>query len=422
MKRVFILMIICTLAANLFSQVSNIRAVQENTNSITILYDLIQTRDIELLVSLDDGITYLPPLQKISGNVGKDVAAGKDLKITWNHLEEVGYIDDKQVKFKIKATINKALIIKEMGFSFANNVTQKEVTVAQYAAFVYATGYRTTAEKLGHDYILKNKRVIETEGVNWRHDAYGILRPENHYQESAVLHLSRHDIISFCNWCGYFAPREILDKYHASDTLSLDYSKEMKGFALYQTEPKEPFAIKEKKAKKEKIPRTYKYDYQNEMFAKADFSYSFSPQCAFGVTYGQVKKWGWYVDLMSNFNFKGIATKTICNNAGIVGEGDFAYIPYYSEKVSKFRFSLMGGALYKVHPSTAFYLGAGYGYRAVLWETTDKEWIRNSERTFNGINFEAGMYFNVRHFIITGGVSTVNFKLLEMKIGLGWAF
>ncbi|MCC6410159.1 MAG: formylglycine-generating enzyme family protein [Saprospiraceae bacterium] len=73
-----------------------------------------------------------------------------------------------------------------------------EVTVAQFRAFVEATGYKTDAEKSNGVFVY-GKNVQKKTGIDWRYDPSGNLRPkteENH----PVLYVSWNDAVAYCAW------------------------------------------------------------------------------------------------------------------------------------------------------------------------------------------------------------------------------
>lgn len=75
-----------------------------------------------------------------------------------------------------------------------------EATVAQYKIFVEDTGYQTDAEKGNGSTIYTDEgQLVEIAGVNWRHDAQGVLLPPSQFNYP-VVHLSWNDAVAYCTW------------------------------------------------------------------------------------------------------------------------------------------------------------------------------------------------------------------------------
>jgi formylglycine-generating enzyme required for sulfatase activity len=76
---------------------------------------------------------------------------------------------------------------------------QYEVTVREFKAFIDATNYQTDAEKKGISFISNDIEWEEKNGVNWRHDKAGKLRPTAYYNHP-VIHVSWNDAVAYCEW------------------------------------------------------------------------------------------------------------------------------------------------------------------------------------------------------------------------------
>lgn len=73
------------------------------------------------------------------------------------------------------------------------------VTVAQFAAFITATGYRTTADDKGSGWVLDGTCWTEIKGANWQHPR----GPQSDVRQKAnhpVTQVSWDDAGAFCAW------------------------------------------------------------------------------------------------------------------------------------------------------------------------------------------------------------------------------
>ncbi|MEI6412575.1 MAG: formylglycine-generating enzyme family protein, partial [Bacteroidota bacterium] len=75
-------------------------------------------------------------------------------------------------------------------------LSKYEVTVAEFRAFVEASGYQTDAEKEGKSRGYDGKEWKDIEGRNWRHDPEGNLAQGNH----PVINVSWNDATEYCKW------------------------------------------------------------------------------------------------------------------------------------------------------------------------------------------------------------------------------
>jgi formylglycine-generating enzyme len=86
-------------------------------------------------------------------------------------------------------------------------IARVPVTVAQFAAFVGATGHKTTAELQGSAWNWTGSKWEEIKGADWAHPR----GPESDVkakQEHPVTCVSWHDAVAFCKWVGARLPTE----------------------------------------------------------------------------------------------------------------------------------------------------------------------------------------------------------------------
>ena len=82
------------------------------------------------------------------------------------------------------------------------------VTLAQFAAFAKASGYRTTAEQKGSAYTWTSSKWEEVDGADWRHPR-GPRSDVRQKSDHPVTVVSRADAQAFCEWAGRAAGRAV---------------------------------------------------------------------------------------------------------------------------------------------------------------------------------------------------------------------
>ena len=157
----------------------------------------------------------------------------------------------------------------------------------------------------------------------------------------------------------------------------------------------------------------------HETFVTVNAAYSVAPQGSLGFSVGQVKRFGWFVSLMSNGNFSGFSADGDCDGQGFLPDG---HLMQYTDEVSKTRLSVMAGGMMRVSGPLCLRVGLGYGNRTLLWQTTDGEWYRNKDYSLQGIDLSAGVQLHLKGFVVSLEAVTTQFKNVEAKIGLGYAF
>ncbi len=146
-------------------------------------------------------------------------------------------------------------------------------------------------------------------------------------------------------------------------------------------------------------------------FVTLNGAYSSAPQTAFGLTFGRVKKMGWFVSAMSNFNFVGF--NTIDDNYEEV---------ILTGNTASTRLSVMGGFITRIAGPVYFKVGAGYGMIVRACETISGEYVEYKPNTFKGVDLGAGLQFNLRNITFDIDAVTTNFKMTEVRLGIGVNF
>jgi formylglycine-generating enzyme required for sulfatase activity len=92
------------------------------------------------------------------------------------------------------------------------SIGKYEITVTQFEAFIKDMAYKTDADKEGWSYVYEGSSWIKKNGVNWKYDVNGNLRPQNEYNHP-VIHVSWNDAVAFSEWLS-----KITSKYYRLPT------------------------------------------------------------------------------------------------------------------------------------------------------------------------------------------------------------
>lgn len=153
-------------------------------------------------------------------------------------------------------------------------------------------------------------------------------------------------------------------------------------------------------------------------FATLNGAYTNTNNPSVGFTIGQAKKFGWFVSVMSGFNFAGLAPAAVSDALGFVGED----LPFYKDEYAHTALSIMGGGVMRLNDMMYLKAGAGFGNRSLSWKTLDDRWVRNGGFSAVGVDISAGMMFRFGGFVLSLDAVTTNFSIYEGKIGLGYSF
>jgi hypothetical protein len=109
--------------ATFAQSISNIR-FEKSGKLIEVFYDLTsndnESYTVTLFCSQDRGVTWGPPLKKVSGEIGENIKPGIKKKVTWNVLEEQDkLVGDIKFKLEAKPTVNSALNTNSFGYGIS---------------------------------------------------------------------------------------------------------------------------------------------------------------------------------------------------------------------------------------------------------------------------------------------------------------
>lgn len=167
-----------------------------------------------------------------------------------------------------------------------------------------------------------------------------------------------------------------------------------------------------------------------ETFVTLDLGYTSVPQASGGLMIGQTYSGtGWYFGFRTNFNACKATNGLVCDANGRVG----GVTPFYSGKKQSafFNFDIgvvmdfleyAGASKHNRFNTFGVYTGIGYGFRRVLWETTDGVWIEYSPNSLKGFSWDIGLIGSIHGFTLKMGLNTIGFKYAEWEMGIGWMF
>ena len=105
--RPWLAVLVLVLSFQMSSDAQNIGRLQvkDFAEELEVSYQLKADRPltVQLYYSEDDGYTWKGPLQSVSGDVGRNVSAGRN-KIVWNFAEEVEQLYGDRFRFKVKSS------------------------------------------------------------------------------------------------------------------------------------------------------------------------------------------------------------------------------------------------------------------------------------------------------------------------------
>lgn len=153
-------------------------------------------------------------------------------------------------------------------------------------------------------------------------------------------------------------------------------------------------------------------------FVLANAAYSNSPQLSYGITIGMVKRLGFYLSANTNGKFYHEDF-----SVGSDGTTDSDYnLSYQFDRELYSRLNVTGGPVVRIYKPICIYAGMGYGYRTLLWSTTNGDKAKVTSHSHSGLSAEAGLLFAIKKLSMSVGIITVDKNYRELKAGVGLAF
>ena len=159
--------------------------------------------------------------------------------------------------------------------------------------------------------------------------------------------------------------------------------------------------------------------YQRETFVTANVSCSMKPSAAFGVTFGMMRRFGWFVSVMSSPNFKSFSADGEFDRDNAAETKPFLKGDSYRKDT---RLSFMAGMLFRVARPVALRVGAGYGIDEMCYEATDGQWFKDKVNCQKGLDTSLGVQCSFGSIVVSADAVATDFKRLEAKIGVGYSF
>ncbi len=144
-------------------------------------------------------------------------------------------------------------------------------------------------------------------------------------------------------------------------------------------------------------------------FLTLNTTYTAMPQWSFGFKVGTMRRLGWYLSAMTNFNYKG-AFSTFSPNVHYVLTG-----------VSKTTY-LEGqlGLVVRPHDLFSLHIGAGFGYRTLNFESY-QGWHNFPKRNYYGPTASLGVMFHVKGVALSAEACGMVYNLNSLN-GIRGAF
>lgn len=150
----------------------------------------------------------------------------------------------------------------------------------------------------------------------------------------------------------------------------------------------------------------------------------------FGLRLGQLGKTSWYVEARASLQAFEKPQYTFVDGIII----DYEQAGYYeiSDQYGWQAYSIILGITKQLHRHLFLYAGAGYGEENYLITidsytydnvaSTGSSWVNYEKYASSGIEIDAGIILNYQMFLISAGVTIIDFKTFGWTAGLGIRF
>lgn len=146
-----------------------------------------------------------------------------------------------------------------------------------------------------------------------------------------------------------------------------------------------------------------------------------------GFRYGQFSKCGYYVQgRVSPGVFK---EKNYEYSRGIVDQYKQAGYYRFSGETGVYAMSITAGTIFQTTMNSYIYAGLGYGLQENTAEINEYQynenkmsetsWVVDSEKSYEGLDFEAGFMLKFNKIVISLGATSINAQLINFTAGVG---
>ena len=161
-------------------------------------------------------------------------------------------------------------------------------------------------------------------------------------------------------------------------------------------------------------------------------SYIANDMTPFGLRIGTIGKIGWYIEGRANLSPIDNFQYTFNKGDEVITDYDKAGYYEFTENEHYSALSVCAGITYQPSWNIFLYAGAGYGKEEYLMEIDDFSYENNSktgqslvkysDQSITGIEIDAGVMYSFNKFLISGGITTINFEKIGWTAGVGIRF
>ena len=152
------------------------------------------------------------------------------------------------------------------------------------------------------------------------------------------------------------------------------------------------------------------FNVENIQFQRTDPFFHYR-NLAYGLKIGTMRNTGWYLSVMSNFNFNGLFKSVDALNINPSTNSMHSYVDG------------LFGLTFRSFKPASFHLGVGYHYRTANYKSLSGIWGHLPDEDAHGPMAAAGLMFHMSGFVLSAeAVANYNLKAPNFTDGLGVGF